>query len=123
MIQSDAAKAQRLASAAPANTSNATLFTATLITEITRLHVCNLTGGAATFRLWHVPAGGAVADQYALIYDFSMAANDWLAQENFNVGTGLVLEPGDFLVIRSGTAGALAFNLYGLTPEVSPRAD
>jgi len=110
----------RLAQIRPANTSNATLFSPTVVTELTSIFVCNTTGSAATFRLFHSRGATVVFDQTtALYYDFSVAANDTKVIRASAIGGGLQTESGDDIGVRSSTASALTFTLYGVTTKIS----
>jgi 2-keto-4-pentenoate hydratase len=40
------------------------------------LHICNVTGSAQTLRLCLVPNGGTPTSANAILWDFSIAAND-----------------------------------------------
>lgn len=116
-----AAEGSRLFANRPTNDSNATVFTATLLTEITRLLICNNTAGAVAFRLYHVPSGGAAGLDNALWYDKSIAANDTFSFAGDTNNGGIHLEEGDFIVIRSATGNALGFHGYGVTANIAPK--
>lgn len=118
----EAAQGSRLASVLPTNTSDTTAFTATLDTEVTRMFVTNLTGGALTFRVHHVPSGQAVANQYALYYDHALAANDTFELFSDATNSGIQLKEGDFLSVRSSSGNGIAFNMYGVTASIAPGA-
>ncbi len=59
-------------------TSMSTLYTLPSSTNftVTMLHICNVTGSAATVRLCLVPNGGSPTAANAILWDFSIAAND-----------------------------------------------
>lgn len=110
-----------IAQAAPANTSAATLYTQSNlpVLEVTAICVCNTTGTAATFRLFHDQDGTTYAANNALYYDKSVPANDsiWIRAES--MGAGIFLSEGDSLGIQSGTADALTFSAYGVGAQVA----
>lgn len=116
----DAAQGSRLFSVRPANTSDTDAFEATLQTELTKLFVCNNTGGALTFRLHHVLAGGSASLDNALYYDKSVAANDTLIFGGDTPNGGIHMAEGDKLVVRSSSGNGLAFNGYGVTATIAP---
>ena len=96
----------------------ATLYTATIKTEITRIIIANTTGSAATFRLFHDQGGSTYDESNALIYDFSIASGAFFdSLQSFNTGNGITLVPTDTLGIRSGTGNALTFNVYGVLSD------
>jgi len=118
----NAAQGSRLALTTPGDTSNHDVFTAALPTELTRLLVCNVSALAATFRFFHVPFGGSSGSTNALFWDVSIATG---ATFDFAAGTdnaGPQLAVGDILAVRSGTANALTFNIYGVTASIAPGA-
>ncbi len=99
-----------LGQAAPANTSNADLYTVPAATEavVSTLFVSNTTGTAATCRIFIRIAGAAAAASNALVYDGEVAANDFVA-----ITTGITLAATDVITVQTGTADALTFQLFG----------
>lgn len=108
-----------LGQARPADTNFATLFLATLGTEITRVVVCNTTGTAATFRLCHDQGGETYDESNALYWDKNVPANDSIEIKAEAQGSGLQMEGTDGLGIRSGTISALTFTAYGQTEQLA----
>jgi len=45
---------------------------------VSLIHIANLTGGAVTVTLYVLPAATAPAPQYAILYGFSVPANDFI---------------------------------------------
>jgi hypothetical protein len=100
---------------APANTSDANLYTVPANTQtiVSTISVTNDTATAATFRI-HTRLNGAAAGAVnALYFDAPLAANSTLL-----VTAGLSLSAGDIITVRSGTADALTFQAFG--SEVTP---
>lgn len=117
----EGAQGSRLFNTRPTDTADTLAFTATLNTELTKLLVCNTTGGAVTFRFYHLPEGVAVSSlDYALWYDKSVAANDTFIFGGETGNGGIQLEEGDTILVRSATANALAFQGYGITASIAP---
>ncbi len=116
-----AAEGSRLFASRPADTNDTTVFTATINTELTRLLICNNTGGAVTFRFYHVPEGGAAGLDNALWYDKSIAANDTFSFAGDTNNGGIHMEEGDFLVVRSSSGNALGFHGYGVGANIAPK--
>ena len=106
----------------PAVTTNVDAFTAVVPTEITRLAVVNLTGSAATYRLFHVPSGVVLADDHAIRYDVSVAAGGFSEVVTTGPNGGVHLAEGDKLYVRSATASALTFIGYGVSANIAPRS-
>ena len=99
-----------LGQAAPANTSNADLYTVPASTEavISTLLVTNTTGTDATCRIFARAAGAAAAASNAIIYDGTVAANDFKA-----ITVGITLAATDVISVQSGTGNALTFQAFG----------
>ena len=107
------ARGQLLGQLAPADTTAAALVTAAVRTEITTLIIANVTGTAATCRVFHDEAGTTYALGNALLYDVSVPANTTLFVEAGSAFAGLTLQATDTLGVRTGTANALTFSAYG----------
>lgn len=104
----------------PVNTTEVSIFTATLPTEVTKIFVTNTTGSAATFRIHHDVAGSGTYNQdNALYYDKNVPANDTVIIELAAPGAGIQLDPDDELIVRSGTGDALNFSAYGATADLA----
>ncbi len=115
------AQGSRLAQTRPADTNAATAFTATINTEVTRVTVCNVTSSATTFRLFHAEDAESLNEDTALYWDVALAANttiDILSESN---NAGITLKATDKLGVRSGTADAVNFTVYGVTAAVTDR--
>lgn len=117
------AKGSLLGQVAPVDLNAISGFTATLDTEVTRIAVCNTTGTAATFRLFHDVGGTAYAVGNALYYDKSVPANDTVWITSDSIGSGIHLLATDSLGVRTGTADALTFSIYGVTADLAPTGD
>lgn len=99
-----------LGQSAPANTSNADLYTvgSGKSAVISTLHVCNTTSSAVTMRIFCRIAGATAAASNAIAYDLSIPANSI-----YGFTEGMTLAATDVLTIQSGTANALTFTLWG----------
>lgn len=115
------AEGSRLFGSRPANTNVTLAFTAVLPTEITRLVVANVTGSAADYRLFHVPSGGTQGNEHALAYDVTVATKGVSLVEAASQNSGISMQPGDTLHVRSSTGDALVFTGYGVTANLAPR--
>lgn len=104
-----------LAQIRPANTSAATAFeTESIRAEITRIIICNTTGVAATFSLYHDDGGTSYSEATALFFSKSIPANDSYILDS-QIVNQLSISPTGSIGVQSGTASALTFNLYGIT--------
>lgn len=99
-----------LGQAAPADTDNANLYTVPAATQavLSTLFISNTTGTAATCRVFIRVGGASATAANALIYDGEVAANDFIA-----VTAGITLTATDIITVRSGTANALTFQVFG----------
>ena len=109
------ASGQLLAQSRPANTSAATAFTASVRTEITSVVICNTTGSAATFSLYHDDDGTTFDQTTALVYAAAISANTTITVGAEGDGAGIHLTPGGSIGVQSGTSSALTFSIYGVT--------
>ena len=106
-----------LGQARPSDTNAATLYTATLKTEIGRIIIANTSGSAATFRLFHDQGGSTYDESNALAFDVSIAGGAINDAQSFQMGNGITLAVTDTLGIRSSVANALTFTIYGVVSD------
>lgn len=99
-----------LGQSAPANTSNADLYTvgADKSAVVSTLTVTNDTATAATGRIFVRVGGAAAGLTNALVYDTTFAANSVTG-----LTFGLTLAATDVLTVQTGTANALTFMAFG----------
>lgn len=99
-----------LGQAAPANTSNADLYTvgAGKSAIVSTLTITNDTGTAATARIYVRVGGAAASTTNALVYDTTFAANSVTG-----LTLGITLAATDVLTVQTGTANALTFMAFG----------
>lgn len=117
------AQGSRLAVLRPADTNPATIFTASLNTEITKIFVANVTNGALTFRLFHGLAGDSYDQDNALYYDVSVAANTTMVLEGMTPNGGIMMQPDETLGVRSSSGDGLNFSVYGVTAPIAERGN
>lgn len=99
----------------PANTTAASLYSpgSNMDVHITLLIVCNTTGSAATFRLFHDEDGTTYDATTALYYDKSVSNGDVVViSYNDNNGIWMGNSSGN-LAVRTDTGNALTFTVYG----------
>jgi hypothetical protein len=99
-----------LGQAAPANTSNAYLYTVGAGKEaiVSSIAIANVTGSDATYRIYIRAAGAAAADANALTKDVTATANT-----TTTIGIGITIAATDVITVQSGTANALTFHAFG----------
>ena len=95
--------------------TTATVFTATLRTEVTLLRIADATTSVDSDALavvYHVPKGDTRGDEH-LIY-----AGGAIVDAPSSVGAGVVLESGDKLDAGADTADELVLTIYGTTESI-----
>lgn len=96
-------------------TSIATLYTVPNDKNFTvsMLQICNTSGNHVTVNLCVVPPGAAHSQAYAVLWDFTVAANDAL-----RLLQGDIWKEGAKLTGVAGTAGVLNVRLSGVESQV-----
>lgn len=107
----------QLAQSRLGDTTAAAIYTAPRNAELTKIFVCNTTGSAATFRLFHDNDGTTYDQTTALYYDYSVAANTTLIVSSDMMGGGISIFAGGKIAFREGTADALTITLYGVLEQ------
>lgn len=99
-----------LGQSAPANTSNADLYTVPAATQavVSTISITNDTATAATARVFIRVAGAAAGLTNAIVYDTNFAANSTTA-----LTFGITLAATDVISVQTGTANALTFMAFG----------
>ena len=99
-----------LGQAAPADTSNANLYTVPASTSaiVSTLVIANTTATAALAEVYVRIAGATAAASNAVLYDASIPAN---STATFTLG--MTLATTDVITIQTGTANALTFTAFG----------
>jgi hypothetical protein len=113
----------RLAVLRPTDTTAATIFTASLNTEITKIFVANVTSGALTFRLFHGASGDSYDQDNALYYDVNVAANATMVLEGMSPNCGIMMQPDEILGVRSSAGNGLNFSVYGVTAPIAEQGN
>ena len=101
----------------PSDTAANSIFTADMSTEITMILVCNTTGSAANFSLYHDDNGTTFDQSTALYYQKSVAANDTFIFKAESLNQLTVSEGGQ-IAVQSSAASALTFSIYAITTTV-----
>ena len=109
----------QVAQSRPSNTTAASVYTAPLPTEVTRIIICNTTGSAADASLYHDDDGSTFDATTALIESKSIPANDYL-EIKLDGGSGLMIKRSGQIGVKTGTGNALTFTLYGHTANMAP---
>lgn len=102
---------------ARASASAATLFSASMRTEITRIFVTNTTTSSATFRLYHDDDGSTYDESTALFWDATVEGKSTVEIVSDTDNGGIVLAGSGNLGMYGGTDLALTFTVYGVTEQ------
>lgn len=99
-----------LGQTAPADTSNADLYTVPSSTEtiVSSLAIANVTATDATYRIYIRDGGAAAANSNSLVFDATATAN-----ATTTIGIGITLSATDVITVQSGTADAITFHAFG----------
>lgn len=99
-----------LGQAHPAGTSETDVYTVPSSTQtiVSTLSITNVTGSAASARVFVRKAGASTAHVNAILYDVSFGANSVAA---FTLG--ITLEATDVVTVKSGTGASLTYQLFG----------
>ena len=101
----------QLAQARPGDTNNATLYSppAYTKTRIVSLFICNTSGAVADARVFHDDDGTTFSEATALYWDLSVGAKE-TAEKELEM---LMDDTSGAIGVRSDTADALTFTIYG----------
>lgn len=119
MISGSNAQGSRLAVLRPDSTDMTLAFTASINTEITNIFVANTTGSTATFRICHVGPLDIADENNALFWDVEVLSGDTQIIFADSPNAGVTLAVDDTLHVRTDTADALTFTLYGVTATIA----
>jgi len=99
-----------LGQSAPANTSNANLYTVPSDTQavISSLVIANVTTSAATARVFVRPDAATAGVANAIVYDVPVSGNSTVA-----LTLGITVDAADVISVRSSVASALTFHAFG----------
>lgn len=103
---------KKLAQSYPNTTTNTTVYTVPAATKaiIKNCLMCNTTASAITVRVFAVPNGGSAGVSNALLYDYSIPANETFTRNMYQV----LDTAGDFIVVYVSAQG-VTFNISGAT--------
>jgi hypothetical protein len=104
-----------LGQSAPANTSNADLYTVGAFKQAvaSTLHVANTSSSDLTFDVFVRIAGATAGNSNAIAKNVPIAKNSMVA-----ITTGMTLNTTDVVTIRSSAANDLTFTLFGSEIDV-----
>ena len=110
------APGSQLAQSRPSGTTAVTAYTnANVRTEISRIYIANTTGSSAAFSLYHDDDGTTYSEATAIAFSAPIAANTVVSFGFEAVGGGITVAPGGSLGVKTGTANAITFTVYGVT--------
>jgi hypothetical protein len=100
---------QQLGQLRPANTTAASLYTSSNTWVAKNLVICNTSSGLAKARVFYDASGTTYDETTALLWDIEVEPGESAFVDNFFAGNSA---SGNFGV-RTDTANALTFTLYG----------
>jgi hypothetical protein len=103
----------------PSGTTATSVYTATMITEVTRIIICNTTSSAADFSLYHDDDGSTFDETSALHFAQTVPPYSTVTIEAGNMGAGLMVTGSGQIGVQTSTSNALTFTLYGITQQVA----
>ena len=106
----------------PSGTSAVSAFTASMITEITRIVICNTTSSSAVFSLYHDDDGSTFDATTALHFEQTIPPKTTVVIEAGSIGAGVMVTGAGQIGIQTDTANALTFTIYGITQSVADLA-
>ena len=113
------AQGSLLGQLAPANTSAAAIFTATMPTEITLLF--GVLNSGATMRVYHDQGGSTFAVGNRIIELTPGVGGDPVLFRAHCQGGGIMLAAGDSIGVEVTLANAATFSIYGVTATLADR--
>lgn len=101
-----------LAQSRPANTTAVSAYSpaASMVTQITRVLVCNTTGASHDFRIFLDNDGTTYDESTALFFDEALAANTTREIE----GDWWMTDSAGNLAVRTDTNNAFTFTVFGI---------
>jgi len=102
---------KQLAQSRPSDTNAVSIYSPGADTEsiIKSIVVCNTTGLAVTYRIFHDDDGTTYDESTALFFDVSLAAN---STDTLELNLTMNDSSGN-IAVRTGTANGLTFTVYG----------
>lgn len=119
------ARASQLAQNRPSGTTAVSAFTASVLTEVTKIIVCNTTALNREFSIYHDDDGATFDDTTALYRSVVVEANNTYVIELMDDGAGISVsgpEQGPAagqIGVQTNLANSLTFTLYGMTADVA----
>ena len=108
----------KLAAYFAATTAAQTVFTALATTEITRIHVCNITNNNADYSLFHDDSGSTYSTATALVWNKQVSGKDVGVIEAASQGSGITLQKNGTLGISASAASHFNITVYGIVQKV-----
>jgi len=109
------AQGSRLAAVFLTSTNAVSLFTAALVTEVTRIQV--FATSTETVTIYHVASGKSAPDNA----DRLMKGGTGVLGEAASGGSGITLAAGDSIWAQPSAASRVTVSLYGVTADIAKR--
>lgn len=110
---------RQVGQARPANTAAVSVYTPAdgMTTDIVTLVICNSSASAAAYRVFHDADGTTYDESTALFYDVTIPAKT----TDIHDMQVFMADSGGNLAVRTDTASALTFTVYGHETQVRAR--
>ena len=107
--------AKQLAQSRPTDTTAVSILSPSIGQRlyVMQVVVCNQTGTAATFRIFHDDDGTTYDETTALYFDKNLPANDTLRIYMQDDPGWPMQDAAENLAVRSGTGSAITYTVYG----------
>jgi hypothetical protein len=110
----------QIAQIRPSGTTAVEAYTASIVTEIRKIAICNTTGSAALFSLFHDDDGSTFDETTALHYQQTVPPKTTITIDADMEAGGISVKVGGQIGVQTDTANAFTFTMYGRTAEVAP---
>ena len=96
-----------------------TAFTASILTEVTLIIICNNANNARGYSIYHDDIALSFDLDTALYIETSVPGNSTVKISALAEGAGISVAKGGSLAVASTLGGALTFSIYGTTARVT----
>ncbi|MDA9091508.1 hypothetical protein N9J84_05310 [Porticoccaceae bacterium] len=103
----------------PSGTTAVSAYTASIVTEIRKIAICNTTGSAAKFSLYHDDGGSTFDQTTALHYQQLVPSNTTITIDADMEAGGITVKVGGQIGVQTDTTNAFTFTMYGRTAEMA----
>ena len=103
----------------PTNNVIVNVFTASVLTEISLIKVCNTSGAAANFSFFHDDDGTTFDQTTAIYWGLPVNNASTFTFHALSEGAGILVSEGGSLALASSVGDALTISIYGTTARIT----